>query len=421
VRNEGLVTAVVVDPAGQMLAFADAVVDPQDWLSRLEQPYQPDSGTGLLTPGDESRIWTSVAKGVYVFAVPVTSAAGAAPSPATGGAPDTPAAPPGAVAAGSAPFYGAVYLAMSQGLVDRTVARAIAFLILMAGGLVALGAFFAIFFAAFLTNPIRQLTQGVQAIAGGDFNMQMRLSRSDELGELNDAFNRMARGLAERELMRGAFSTYVSKDLLAEIIRNPDAMKLGGSRKEGTVMFTLFGNHHELPALMARLDPEAFVKVINDYLEAQARLVFDHKGHLDKFVGEEVVAVWGSAAPLPDHAAWAVKCALAIETAVARLNQRRERQGQMTTSISIGINSGSMIAGNMGSEDGKRDYTVISSDVNYAARLAGAGATVHGGEIWVSESTYELVKASVVLREKREVVFKGIPDPQPVYIVAGIK
>jgi class 3 adenylate cyclase len=75
----------------------------------------------------------------------------------------------------------------------------------------------------------------------------------------------------------------------------------------------------------------------------------------------------------------------------------------------------------MGSQDGKRDYTVISSEVNYAARLAGAGAIVHGGEIWVGESTYELVRDSVELRETRQVGFKGIPDPQPVYIITGLK
>jgi class 3 adenylate cyclase len=310
---------------------------------------------------------------------------------------------------------------MSQGVVDRTVARAIAILILMAGILVALGALVAVWMAGVLTKPIRLLTQGVQAIAGGDFHMRMTINRSDEIGDLTDAFNQMAKGLAERELMRGAFSTYVSKDLLAEIIKNPDAMKLGGSRKEGTVMFTFFGNHHELPALMSRLDPEAFVRIINDYLELQARLVFEHKGHLDKFVGEEVVAVWGATTPVEDHAVWAIKCALAIEAEVEELNKRRERQGLMTTRISVGINSGSMVAGNMGSQDGKRDYTVISADVNFAARLAGAGAIVHGGEIWLGENTYELVRDSVQLREKREVAFKGIPEPRPVYIVAGLK
>jgi len=415
IRNEGLVTTLVVDPTGRILAFADAFVEQQDWLAKLDQPYQPDPGTGLLSPGEEFHVWTSQAKGLYVLAVPVVASAGTGPASAG----SSPAA--GSPAAGTPAFYGAVYLSVSQGLVDRTVAAAIAFLMLMAGGLVVLGAVSAIALAGVLTNPIRQLTKGVQAIAAGDFNMRVNLKRADELGELTDAFNQMAKGLAERELMRGAFSAYVSKDLLAEIIKNPDAMKLGGSRKEGTVMFTFFGNHHELPALMARLDPEAFVRVINDYLELQATLVFEHKGHLDKFVGEEVVAVWGATTPVEDHALWAAKCASAIASAVTELNQRRERQGLMTTQISIGINSGSMVAGNMGSADGKRDYTVISADVNFAARLAGAGAEVHGGEIWVGESTYNLIKGSVELREKRMVEFKGILEPQPVYILAGLK
>lgn len=420
VRNEGVLRAVIVDPAGSIIAYANSTEDQMAWFDYVGKPYAAETGGGLLSPGEPQHIWSIEGSNTFLIAVPIMPAA-------QGGGPDAPAPvepAPGAAAApmpGGAPYLGAVYLSMSKRLVERTVSRAIAVLILVAGALVAAGAVVALLLAAVLTRPIQLLTQGVRAISGGDFNQRIPLKRADELGDLTDAFNEMAKGLGEREVMSGAFSAYVSKDLLDEIIKNPEAMKLGGARKEATVMFTFFGNHHELPALMARLDPEEFVRVINSYLELQTKAIKAHRGHIDKFVGEEVMAVWGTTSPLPDHAEWAVRTAVAIMREVAALNLERTKQKLMTTEISIGINTGSMVAGNMGSADGKRDYTVISNDVNYAARLSGAGATIHAGEIWLGESTYEKVKHLVELKEKRDVTFKGIPGAQPVYIVAGIK
>lgn len=416
VRNEGVLRTAIVDPAGTVLAYANSTEDQMQWFEHVGKPYTAELGGGLLSPGEAQRIWSIEGSNTFLIAVPVAPSQGglAAPVDATANAGAAPAA-------GGQNFLGAVYLSMSKRLVERTVARAIAVLILVAAALVAAGALVALLLAAVLTNPIRLLTQGVRAIAGGDFNQRIPLKRADELGDLTDAFNEMAKGLGEREVMSGAFSAYVSKDLLDEIIKNPEAMKLGGARKEATVMFTFFGNHHELPALMARLDPEEFVRVINSYLELQTKAIKAHKGHIDKFVGEEVMAVWGTTSPLPDHAEWAVRSAVAIMQEVQALNVQRAKQKLMTTEISIGINTGSMVAGNMGSADGKRDYTVISSDVNYAARLSGAGATIHAGEVWLGESTYEKVKHLVELKEKRDVTFKGIPGAQPVYIVAGMK
>ncbi len=413
VRNEGVLRAEIVDPAGSVIAYANSQEDQMQWFDSIGKPYKAETGGGLLSPGEPQHIWSIESLNTFLIAVPIMPQA--AGMPAEG-------APAGDVAAAAAPgLLGTVYLQMSKRLVERTVARAIAVLMLVAAALVIAGAVFALFIAALLTQPIRLLTQGVRAIAGGDFNQRISLKRADELGDLTDAFNDMAKGLGEREVMSGAFSAYVSKDLLDEIIKNPEAMKLGGSRKEATVMFTFFGNHHELPALMASLEPEEFVRVINSYLELQTKAIKAHKGHIDKFVGEEVMAVWGTTSPLEDHAEWAVKSAVAIMKEVAALNIQRTKQKLMTTQISIGINTGSMVAGNMGSADGKRDYTVISSDVNYAARLSGAGATIHPGEIWVGENTWAKVQHTAELQEKRDVSFKGIPGAQPVYIIRGLK
>lgn len=402
-RNEGVLSTVVVDAAGQIAAYADAVQDQAQWFEQIDRLYRPEIETGLVGPGDEFKIWNSRARnGMYLIAVPILI------QPLSGGQ-ET-----------QAQYYGSVYLAMSQGLVERTVARAVAYLVLMAVGLAVLGMIVGIFIAAALTKPIRLLQSGVQAIAAGDFNKRISLKRSDEIGELTDAFNEMAKGLAERETMRGAFSSYVSADLLTEIIKNPDVMKPGGTRRVATVMFTYFGIHDELAAMTERMDPEALVRIINDYLELEVRLVTEHKGYPDKFIGDAVVAVWGVPLETADHAEKAVRCAAAIKQVVAELNEQRARQGLITTEISIGVNTGPLVVGSMGSEGKKLDYTVIGENVNFAARLAGAGATIHGGSIWIGETTYEFVKSMAQIKDLGPMEFKGL-GARPVKEVLGVK
>ncbi|MEK7764619.1 MAG: adenylate/guanylate cyclase domain-containing protein, partial [bacterium] len=278
-----------------------------------------------------------------------------------------------------------------------------------------------ILIAAFLTGPIRRLQTAVQAIAAGDFGQRVagRLQR-DEIGDLTEAFNDMAQGLAERETMRGAFASYVSKDLLEEIIRNPDVMKPGGTRKIATIMFAYFGNHEELPFLAQQLAPEIFVRIVNDYLEVEAKLIVEHGGYPDKFIGDGVMAVWGVPLETPDHAERAVRCAVAIQQTVLALNEERAKAARVCTEISIGINTGPVVVGSMGSEGRKLDYTVISEDVNFAARLAGAGAFFHGGQIWIGPRTHEMVKGMAEVKSLGEIEFKGL-GPRPVWEVAGLR
>lgn len=415
VRNEGVLYVAIVDGAGNVVSYADAVV-PAD-SENFGKPYKPEPETGFLLPDFPQQVWESSARnGILVVAVPIGGAGGGRVEEPAVGATPTGAAPGAAVQA-----LGAVYLAMSGSVIERTVALAVGQLIMAALGLILAGAVFALILSFFMTRPIQLLQRAVRAIAGGDLSQRIKLGRAlkDELGELTDAFNEMAKGLAERELMQGAFSAYVSKDLLAEIIKNPDALKVGGARRQATVMFTFFGSHDQLAALSERLDAEALVRIINDYLELQARLVTDHKGYLDKFMGDEVMAVWGVPLDYAEHAMGAVRCAFEIQRAVGKLNEERLKKGLMTTEISIGINTGALIAGNMGSAGTKLDYTVIGGTVNFAARLG--GYRLHGGSVWLSESTYAAVRDRVEVKDIGKVEFKGIEQPMQVYELVGTR
>jgi len=422
IRNEGVISAVVTDAQNLIVAYANAIEPPDKWLEAVGRTYAPPVGTGILAGGSQMRSFDSRAlNGITVVAVPVTVQVAMPAEEGGEGGITPPAGHEGAAIAAGVPgreSYGAVYLTLSRGLADRAVTAAVSQLVAAALAVLFVGIMAAMVFAALLVKPIRMLRQGVIAIADGDFSQRINIRRHDEIGRLTEAFNDMAKGLAEREVMRGAFSTYVSGDLLAEIIRNPEAMKVGGSRKMATVVFTFFSNHNELVAMAEKEDPEKVVEVINAYLEVQARGVSEFKGYLDKFIGDEVMAVFGVPVANDNHARDAVACALAIQKEVAKLNEERARMKLPTTTVAVGVNSGPLVAGNMGSHSSKLDYTVIGDTVNTAARL---GQNARGGQIMISESTFKLVGNAVRSRELLPIEVKGKAEPLRVFEAVGLE
>ncbi len=309
---------------------------------------------------------------------------------------------------------GVVHLGMSQKLVDVTVKQAAVKLLVVTGIMLLLGTIAAIFLAHFMTQPIKNLVVGVLAIAGGDLNQEIKISRNDELGELTAAFNEMAASLREKEQIKGAFCTYVSSQVMDEVLKDPGKLALGGARKRATMLFT---DIRGFTSMSETLEPEAVVSVINEYLSVQTEIVLENGGMLDKFVGDCVMAVYGVPLPKEDDVLRAVKTAVEIQEAIKKLNQQRKTAGLKTVTIGIGVNTGDVVSGNMGSAQ-KMDYTVIGDAVNLAARLE---AIAEGGSVLVSETTYQAVKAHVICEKLSPITVKGKRDQVSVYRVTGMK
>jgi adenylate cyclase len=309
---------------------------------------------------------------------------------------------------------GVVHLAMSELLVRMTVKQAAAKLLIATAVVLFLGALVAMLLARYLTQPIKNLVGGVLAIASGDLNQKLRVNRKDELGELTAAFNEMASSLREKELIKGAFSTYVSSQVMDEVLKNPGSMALGGARKRATI---LFADIRGFTAMSETMQPEDVVSIINSYLSVQTEIILRNGGMLDKFVGDCVMAVYGIPLAKEDDALRAVRSALEIQTAVDELNQRRRATGEKTVTIGIGVNTGDVVSGNMGSKQ-KMDYTVIGDSVNLAARLE---SVAEGGSILISEETYLLVSASVIAERLTPLAVKGKRDKVSVYRVKSLK
>lgn len=217
--------------------------------------------------------------------------------------------------------------------------------------------------------------------------------------------------------IRKMFSSYVSKRIVDELIRDPSKAKLGGDRKEITVLFsdirgfTSFSEKHQ---------PEEVVSLLNEYLGAMTEIVFAHEGTLDKFVGDAIMALWGAPVGQPDHAERAARCALAMIAKLKELQAKWTAEGKYVIDIGIGINTGDMVVGNMGAEGKKMDYTVIGDNVNLGARLEGL-TRKYNNHIIISEYTYEKIKDVVQATELDSVTVKGKEKPVVVYDLVGLK
>ena len=183
------------------------------------------------------------------------------------------------------------------------------------------------------------------------------------------SFNNFYKQFKLRQQIKGQFGTYVSPDLVEELVKNPELMKLGGERKEMSFLFmdicgfTPISEHYK-----NNNNPEGLVELINEFLDKMTKIILKNGGTIDKFMGDCIMAFWNAPLPCPKHAEMAVKSALEIEAEVNELKQEYKNRGLPDINVGIGINTGDCIVGNMGSES-RFDYSVIGDAVNLAARL----------------------------------------------------
>ena len=212
---------------------------------------------------------------------------------------------------------------------------------------------------------------------------------------------------ADRREINELFGRYVSPQVAGEILNlaNSDELKLGGARRQVTVMFA---DMRGFTALSEKLEPEAVVATLNKYLSVMIERVLANEGMVNKFAGDNIMAVWNAPQEQPNHAMLAVKAALEAQQSMENLP---EDDALPKVQFGIGINTGSAVAGNMGSE-GRTEYTVIGDAVNLASRLC---SNAPGGQIWIGPHTYEEVKDAIDVEVLEPQKFKGKAEPVPVY------
>jgi adenylate cyclase len=214
----------------------------------------------------------------------------------------------------------------------------------------------------------------------------------------------------EKRKIRAMFGKYVSPDVVAQMMDNPP--ELGGVDRELTVFFS---DIRGFTSLSETLTPQELVKHLNEYLSAMTDIILETGGTLDKYVGDEVMCFWGAPLEVKDHAYRACRCALLQKKRLAGLNESWPPEKRLA--IGIGLNTGIMTVGNMGSE-GRMNYTLMGDNVNLGARLEGTNK-IYGTMIIVSEYTYAHVKDQFVFRELDTIRVKGKNRPVVIYELVG--
>ncbi len=224
-------------------------------------------------------------------------------------------------------------------------------------------------FAARLVRPITALVDHTRRIAAGDYSVRDTRYRLDELGRLSFAFDQMSRGLAERDRVRDLLDKNVSPEVAAQLLR--DGATLGGEEREVTV---LFADLRGFTTLSERLAPRDLVTLLNRYLDRMSAEIERHGGIIDKFIGDEIMALFGAPVAQPDAPARALAAARAMERTLAELNRELAAEAAAGSAssrplaVGIGINTARVIAGNVGSHR-RQNYSVLGDGVNIAARL----------------------------------------------------
>jgi adenylate cyclase len=243
-------------------------------------------------------------------------------------------------------------------------------------------------------DPVDSVRRALARVEGGEFDVRVPVYDGTQIGQLQLGFNRMVEGLAERERIREAFGTYVDAEVAEHILK--EGTSLEGEEVEVTIMFIDIRN---FTGFAERTPAPEVVASINRLFERIVPIIHAHGGHVDKFIGDGLLAVFGAPRRQPDHAGEALAAALEIDRTV-----RSGVAGELR--IGIGLNSGTVVAGNVGGA-GRLEFSVIGDAVNVAARVEAATRQT-GDTILLAERTKELLRdAGVPLAQRLGVALKG--------------
>lgn len=260
-----------------------------------------------------------------------------------------------------------------------------------------------LFYSRSLSKPLKILTLASEQIEDGNYEINLKPKSHDEIGVLTQSFVKMGKGLAERERLKDTFGRFTNREVAERAARGE--ITIGGERKNCTIFFS---DIRGFTAISDKLSPEEVVGFLNVYMGRMVECVVAEGGTVDKFEGDAIMAVWG--APLnsgdpKNEARRCVRAALRMRHSLMEFNEDRGGDKKPIIKIGCGINSGPVIAGQIGSKQ-KMEYTVIGDAVNFASRTEALNKPL-GTDILITENTWELVKDEVLVEEMPSVTVKG--------------
>ncbi len=300
-------------------------------------------------------------------------------------------------------------------LVDPTVRGNARQLVAAAAVVLLIGIGGGLGFVTLLIRPLRRLRRGVEQMSRGDVTVRVPPTSRDEVGALTRAFNEMGDSLEQKQRIQHAFGRYVDDYVLNQLLEGPEDEQLTGIEREVTILFV---DIRRFTRLSEGMKAPAVVALLNEIFQLVSDHILERGGTIDKFIGDSVMAYFGAPVPHPDHALQAVSAAIEIERCMERRNAQLRRVEHDGTSrapvtIGIGIHTGDVVVGNIGS-DRRTDFTAVGDSVNVAHRLEKLAPP---GQILISEAVQRRVRGAVRLRFEGERQLSGREEPVHVYAV----
>lgn len=260
-----------------------------------------------------------------------------------------------------------------------------------------------------VSRPVALLANATREIAAGNLNFEVKVNSKDEMGLLADSFNEMTKGLKQKERVEGLFGKYLSPDVAKKVLaeQSIDGI-LKGEKAKLSVMFT---DIRGFTPMSRGMDPQALINLLNSHFDESIDIIDRYGGTLDKFIGDAIMAFFGAPVHYDDYYMRAINAAVQMQRAVEKFNFQRKVEGKDPIHIGIGINSGDVVVGNIGSNK-RLEYTVIGETVNIANRLC---SVAKKGQIIISQSTHDLLPNKGIASAIEQVMLKGVAEPVTVY------
>ena len=267
--------------------------------------------------------------------------------------------------------------------------------------------------ASVMSNALNRVGEALRKVEQLDYVHVAPVNTGDELETLATGFNRMVDGLKERDNLRTTFGKYMTQTVMDHLLAGK--VQLGGEILEVTVLFT---DIRSFTTISEKMDPQSLVGLLNEYFTDMVGIVMGEGGVVDKYIGDAIMAVFGAPVPKPEDPVNAVRAAVRMRQALEKLNVRLVERGIPVLRTGIGIHTGQVVAGNIGSEK-RMEYTVIGDSVNLASRLESSTKEL-GVNVLISEDTYQRTKQAIVAKPVREITVKGRKQPVMTYEVLGL-
>ncbi len=266
-----------------------------------------------------------------------------------------------------------------------------------------------------MVRSIGQIAKAAEQVAGGVYGSPLPVKTSDEMGQLAQSFNTMVQGLKERDFIRNTFGRYVDQEIARKLMRRPEASRLGGEKREVAI---LMSDLRDFTPLSERLSPDVTIRLLNRYFSRIIETIQKHQGIIVDFFGDALLVFFdpleGPVEPVINRS---INCALEMQRAMEIFNAENSVQNLPELKMGIGLNTGEVVVGNIGSET-RAKYGIVGSAVNLTQRIQ---SEAEGGEVVISQPVYRAAQDQLTIKKSFQAQLKGIQGKLKLYVVEGLQ